>query len=58
MMSGASAACAPVAGVIVLLKGVHPNWIPAAIRSPIMTTSDVLDNTFEPIQDLGNDHHP
>ncbi|WJX81376.1 hypothetical protein P8452_64266 [Trifolium repens] len=41
------------AGVAALVKGAHGNWSPAAIRSAIMTTSDILDSAKEHIKDIG-----
>ncbi|KAL3753066.1 hypothetical protein ACJRO7_000462 [Eucalyptus globulus] len=51
VMSGTSMACPHVGGITALIRSVHPDWTPAAIKSAIMTTSDMTDHWGKPIMD-------
>jgi hypothetical protein len=53
-VSGTSMSCPHVSGIVGLLKTLYPDWSPAAIKSAIMTTAVVKDNSGGPIQNASN----
>ncbi|KAL2906397.1 Subtilisin-like protease SBT1.7 [Bienertia sinuspersici] len=52
IISGTSMSCPHVSGLAGLLKGAHPDWSPAAIRSALMTTAYSTYKNGERIKDV------
>ncbi|KAL2318478.1 hypothetical protein Fmac_032354 [Flemingia macrophylla] len=52
IISGTSMSCPHVSGLAAILKGAHPQWSPAAIRSALMTTAYSSYKNGETIHDV------
>ncbi|XP_057456401.1 subtilisin-like protease SBT1.7 [Lotus japonicus] len=51
ILSGTSMSCPHVSGIAALIKSVHPDWSPAAIRSALMTTAYSTYKNGKPLLD-------
>ncbi|KAK6797349.1 hypothetical protein RDI58_005051 [Solanum bulbocastanum] len=51
LLSSTSMSCPHVSGIATLVKSAHPDWSPAAIKSAIMTTTDLVNLGGKPIED-------
>ncbi|XXG77542.1 hypothetical protein AAC387_Pa08g1679 [Persea americana] len=56
--SGTSMACPHVAGIVALIKFLHPDWSPAAIKSALVTTASQTGTDGEAIIAEGGNRKP
>jgi len=54
IVSGTSMSCPHVSGIAALIKSVHKDWSPAAIKSALMTTASISNNKGAAIGDYGS----
>ncbi|KAJ9672522.1 hypothetical protein PVL29_025934 [Vitis rotundifolia] len=52
--SGTSMSCPHISGIVGLLKTLHPDWSPAAIKSAIMTSARTRDDNMDPMLNSSN----
>ncbi|OIW14905.1 hypothetical protein TanjilG_30624 [Lupinus angustifolius] len=52
IISGTSMSCPHVSGLAAFIKGAHPDWSPAAIRSALMTTAYRTYKNGQTIEDI------
>ncbi|KAG8391733.1 hypothetical protein BUALT_Bualt01G0217800 [Buddleja alternifolia] len=54
IISGTSMSCPHVSGLAALIKSLHSDWSPAAIKSALMTTAYIHDSQDSPISDTAS----